>query len=380
MSEAGRQEPVAAAAMATGASMRDGSPAQQRRGERLRLVARILTTLGALLFAVGAWMPWVVVSTYTFVDGQRHNYTLALSPGDVEGLDGSFGWSALTAVGLLLLPLLWSRWRSRPWVSYFVFAFWAGMVGVSLPFELYFGNDVVIVPELNPPILVITHYGQWLLGFWVATVGTALIFVGVILILFPVVFRRPRDPIAQLPPAAGRSDAASGRLRVPLPGASALTIGVALWAVSTFVMPWASVDCSTTPLFFGTCTGLSYSSVLRIGIADATTAIDPLVGHYAVEVLLAGGAAMMLAGLWWRARSLAFCGWATLWLVVAAGFAWLADNGVGVVVERHEALGLQAGTWTGENAVLVSLLGFLLALVGLGYLWVDAVRHRHGGA
>ncbi|MGZ6285209.1 MAG: hypothetical protein ACXWQ5_18170, partial [Ktedonobacterales bacterium] len=85
---------------------------------------------------------------------------------------------------------------------------------------------------------------------------------------------------------------------------------------------------------------------------------------------------MVLAGLWWRARSVAFCGWATLWLVLAAAFAWLADYGVGVVVEKHDTLGLPAGTWSGENAVLVTLLGFVLALGGLGYLWVDALRNR----
>lgn len=373
MSDAGGQEPIAPAAVASGASM--GGTSQHWRGERLALVARILTTVGAPLFAIGAWMPWVVVSGYAFVGGHEQDYALAVSPGDIAGPFDNFVWSALTTVGLLLLPRLW--WRSQPLVSYVTVGLntlWVMLVGVLAPPAHSFSHDISRVPDLNPQSLIITHHGQGLLGFWVANVGIALIAIGAFLSLI-VLFLRPSQHWSLLR-AGVRSTTATSRLRVALPGASALTIGLALWAVSTFVMPWASVNCSTTPLFIGTCTGLPYNTVLQFGIADVTTLIDPLAAHYAVGVLLGGGAAMILVGLWLRARSVAFCGWATLWLVLAAAFAWLAEDGVGVVVAKHDALGLPAGAWVGENAVLLTLLGFALALGGLAYLWVDAVRHR----
>ena len=383
MSDAGGREPVPAA-VAAGTSA--GGTSRLRRWERLEFFWRILITVGAVLAAVGAWMPGEVVNAYALVGGQRQDYVLTLTPGDVEGLYGSFEWSVLTVVPLLALPLVWWRSRALVWwhsqeaisaVILFFYSIWSLLVTESSPDALRFSNvnDLVLVPEMHPQHLIITHHGDRLMGYWIVVTGGALITIGVILLMFAA-FRRPRDPRLNLPVFAWRSDATS-RPRVALPGASALTIGLGLWAVSTFVMPWASVNCSTTPLFLGTCTGLSYSSVLRLGIADVTTVIDPLVARYAVGVLLGGGAAMIVAGLWLRARSVALCAWATLWLALAAGFAWLAEDGVGVVVEKHDALGLQAGAWTGENAVLLTLLGLILALAGLVYLWMDALRHRH---
>ncbi len=383
MSDASGQEPVAPAAVASETSA--GGTSRLRRWERLEFVGRILITVGAVLAAVGAWMPGEVVNAYAVVGGQRQDYVLTLTPGDVEGLFGSFEWSLLTVVPLLTLPLVW--WRSRALVWWHsqeiisttilgIYSLWWATVPLSSPDALKTSNDLVLVPEMHPQRLIITHHGDRLIGFWIAVMGGALIFIGTLFLIFAAV-KRPRDPRLNLPLFAERSDAATSRPRVPLPGASALTIALALWAVSTFVMPWASVNCSTTPLFAGTCIGLPYTSVLRLGIADVTTLIDPMVARYAVGVLLGGGAAMILAGLWLRARSIAFCGWTTLWLVLAAAFAWLAEDGVGVVVAKHDALGLPAGAWVGENAVLVTLLGFALALGGLAYLWVDALRHRH---
>lgn len=381
MSDASGPEPTPAP-VASETSMGDTS--QLRRWERLEFAGRILITVGAVLAAVGVWMPGEVVNAYALVGGQRQDYVFTLTPGDVEGLFGSFEWSVLTIVPLLVLPLVWWRsralvwWHSQEIIStaiWGIYSLWWTVVPLSSPDALKFGTDLVLVPELHPQHLIITHRGQRLAGFWVAEAGGALIVIGAIFLMFAA-FRRPRDQRLNLPLFAGRSAGSTSHPRVVLPGASALTIGLALWAVSTFVMPWASVNCSTTPLFFGTCTGLPFTTVLRFGIADATTLIDPLVAQYAVGVLLGGGAMMILVGLWWRARSLAFCGWATLWLALAAWFAWLAEDGVGVVVAKHEALGLQAGTWVGENAVLLTLLGFILALGGLAYLWVDALRNR----
>lgn len=376
MSDASGQQLEAPASVASGTSTEANSPAQHQRGERLALIARILATAGALLFAVGAWMPWVVVTGYTFISGQQQDYTLALSPGDVKGTWGdSIGWSAITVLGILLVPLLW--WRSQPVFTYVVLRLnilWVVISGLAGPRELSesrFSRFIRLIPGLSPEGLVITQRGPWLLGFWATLVGVVLMISSAGLSHF--IRSELRREMRQRDNAFGER---TPRPPVLLPGASALTIGIALWAVSTFVMPWASVNCTANPLIIGTCTGLSYTSVLQISIANTLTSIDPLVARYAVGLLLGGGAAMVLVGLWWRARSVAFCGWATLWLVLAAAFAWLADYGVGVVVEKHDALGLPAGMWSGENAVLVTLLGFVLALGGLGYLWVDALRNR----
>ncbi|MGZ3584938.1 MAG: hypothetical protein ACXWP6_21015, partial [Ktedonobacterales bacterium] len=222
MSDASGQEPVTSAALTSETSTEGSSPAQHQRGERLMLVARILTTVGALLFAVGVWMPWVVVTGYAVVSDQRQNYTLALSPGDVEGIFGSFAWSALTVVGVLLLPLVW--WRSQAWVSSLVFTAWLILVGVLVPPALSFSHDLTLVPGLHPRTLTITHNGQWLLGFWIAFAGVSLAFVGAILLIISNVFGQPQR--WEMWRADERTGAASVRPRVPLPGASAVTIGI----------------------------------------------------------------------------------------------------------------------------------------------------------
>ena len=375
MSDAASQEPSPSTAAPTSTIATSGAP--HRRRISPPLAARILATLGALLFALGAWMPWVVVFGYDTVNGQQRDYTLALDPGNLNSPLGTVIWSFITIAGILICPFLWipaRRFTSAatallPSALYLIWTL-AIIFSGQLPFGDLLHKRIAFSPDVSVPALTVTGYQQTSPGMWlgllaIACAVAALILLGIEGADLVRTFR-----------AAPASQQQSPRPRAPLPGASALTIGLVFWAVGTFVMPWASLDCSATPLFVGTCTGLSFSSVLHFGVADATSQIDPLVAHYAIGFLLTGGVLLILAVLWWRARSITFCAWATLWLVVASAFAWLADDGVGVVVAKHDALGLPPGVWVGENAVLVVLFAFILALVGLIYLWVDALRHR----
>lgn len=142
MSGAGEQEPVAPAAVASEASAGGGSTSRLRRWERLEFVGRILITVGAVLAAVGAWMPGEMVHAYALVGGQRQDYVLTLTPGDVEGLYGSFEWSVLTVVPVLALPLVWWRSRALVWwhsqevisaIILGIYAIWWTMVPFSSP-------------------------------------------------------------------------------------------------------------------------------------------------------------------------------------------------------------------------------------------------------
>src|SRR5690348_6471326 len=95
----------------TSTSTTTAAPPTQRRA-RLWLTSRVLATAGAVLFAVGAWMPWFAVTGHATVNGLAQEFRYEFAPGAVDGPLGFFGWSFLTVAGILILPFLWSR--SRP--------------------------------------------------------------------------------------------------------------------------------------------------------------------------------------------------------------------------------------------------------------------------
>src|SRR5689334_20618639 len=100
------------------------------------LVARLLALGGAALFAVAAWLTWVIVTAAPASDtgqvgsGER----LALTPASVgapplntifPAQGGLFIWSALTVLGIPLAALAWMRIsRSIAWVIASGYALW----------------------------------------------------------------------------------------------------------------------------------------------------------------------------------------------------------------------------------------------------------------
>lgn len=342
------------------------APQTAPRRTRLWLTARVLATAGAVLFAVGAWMPWEQVTGYTLANGNLQNYTLRISPGTVESIWGEFAWDTLTIFGLLLLPLLWMRVRPAfALVEDALYTMWYVTLAVSTPLILQ-SASARLVPEMNLPDLIITGRGENLPGFWIAFAGLLCALFASIL-LFIDLARSKQQPRTT---SAGRSV----RARFRIPGMGILTTGIVLWALGTLVLPWVSVGCPSVVLLAAQCSGLNYSGVLRLGIFSGATAFDPLAAVYAVPTLLATGALLILLATWWSRITPAFCLWVTLWLAAAVLFTALAAAGVRYTIANAARLGLPTGTWQPDSGGTLTIAALAVVAAGIAIMWYGVLR------
>ena len=343
--------------------------AERKRRFPFRVVGLILATIAAVLAPIAAWMPSVVV---TGTDSQQQVYTLRLTPGDLDGVFlGTFGWSALTVFGLLMLPLVWSRRQPLLiWLGiagYWIFAWCLGIFPSLASSEIRRGDVLTLNANLNPSTLQVTGEPQFLAPAWLLNGVAFAAFLAALSLIGGLIVSRTKR--GQAPAADAQPH---GQLRAA--AKSVLTLAIALWAAGTFLFPWATVNCSATPLLIGHCTGITYSSAASYGILANTTAFDPLAGLYAIGILLGGGAALLLAALWWGRASLAFAFWVTLWLLAANGFTILGIAGVYAAVTNPAAFALPAGTWTSATGVATTIIALFAGWVGAVYVWFATVR------
>lgn len=338
------------------------------------LFSRLLATFAALLVAVAAWLPWVSFTLETnLATGQFLSGSIQLSPGDLDTIEfGGFVWGTLAVLGLLICLFLWRRahaWRFpfSPFL-YLVWAFAVLVIGGMCAQSLY-GTVVTVhlVPELNSAAYGLTH-AQHLAGFWLSILGLGLAMLSACALLLNVVFASA--PAAQ----ATASEGMAARRPRRTPGGALLVGAAALWAGGTLALPWATVNCTAAPLFFGSCTGLPFSAVAGYGIRTQLPLVDPLAAHYSLNTLLCGGGLLIALAVWRRACSRNFAVWLTLWLIVASLAVALAAAGISIVATDPAALGLPGTGWSGDTGVFVALLGLALGWVGAGYLWVSALR------
>lgn len=352
---------------------------------------RLLATVGALVFAYAAWLPWAVISTGV---GDRFSAPSLIDPNFAftsrlvklgSLAPTSFEVAAFSMLGLLLAPLLW-----RPADS-LIGAFATHIFGLWLTFATVFVIVFGISPLVSgtPQPLAgayplganITITGKIALGFWVAVIALAPMWIAVVALL---VSEWRRHAFWHLP----GNDVEGPRTFIQLPGASVLNLGLIIWALGYFVAGWASLNCTQSPLFFSSCQGIPASGALSAGIAQAggnlivssatdpnlLLFVDPGIARYAIGILLGVGALLIFLGVWLRAVTRAFCVWTTLWLLAAVALAGVAFSGVGALVAHPTRYGLTAGTWSGESGIFVTLLGLIIAIAGLGVLTVAALR------
>lgn len=356
-----------------------------------RLV-RLLATVGALVFAYAAWLPWAIITTAL---GDRVNPPAFIDP-NVAFTSGyvklgdytptQFVVAAFSVLGLLLAPLLWRSADSLLGaIATHIFGLW-----------LIFATVVVIAFGISPlvsgapqPLLTraplassLTITGKLALGFWVAVVALVPMWVAVIGLL---VSEWRRHVFWHLP---GNDNEESPRSIIQLPGASALNLGLIIWAIGFFSVGWAAVNCNQSPLFFSSCQGIPASSALYAGITLATSNttvtsandirvllfLDPNIARNAIGILMGVGAALLFLGVWLRAVTRAFCIWATLWLLVAVALVGLTYSGVGAIIAHPTRYGFDTGTWAAQSGVFVTLIGLIIAMAGLGTLAVAALR------
>ena len=359
----------------TSASTATAAPQTSPRRARLWLTSRVLATTGAVLFAIGAWMPWFAVTGHATVNGLAREFRYEFSPGAVDGLWGFFGWSFFTVAGVLILPLLWSRTRSAyefiGILGFFVWTFWTLTLAQNQAFSLSTKNALNVltfVPDTGLSHITVIAEPQRLSGFVLGEIAVGISVLAVLLILIGPLPRRGQGASAGTP--------APLRARFRIPGMGILTTGIVLWAMGTLVLPWASVGCPSVVLLAAQCSGLNYSGVLRLGIFSAATAFDPLAAVYAIPTLLAAGALLILLATWWGRIGPAFCLWVTLWLAAAALFTILATAGVRYTTANAARLGLPAGAWQPDSGGTLTVVALAVVTVATSVLWYGVLRRQ----
>lgn len=354
---------------------------------RVLRVAAVLGFLGCGLFAVASWLPWFVVSLRPANQPLAASYApLLLDPGQLAAppLDQIFGvggavfvWSLLSVLGLLLYPLLWRRGGGRlGWWALGAYLLWLLCVtGVSFYLVVasaHFaggGRSITIAGFYGqtPYLAVSSHLRQ---GCFLAGVGLILAWMVPFLPLATAGRHGWRAWRAYL---ADSSVAVEG---LHLAGRGLLVAGVALWLFSALEMPWVTLNCGAAPLLVGSCTGLPFSGAATVAISEHPSPFDPLLALHAMNLLLGLGALLILLGVWRLAISRPYCGWATLWLIMATGFYVVGYVGVGLVRTQATAHGLPSGAWTGSAGVYAGMLALAFGWLGILLVWARVLRAR----
>jgi hypothetical protein len=335
--------------------------------KRYWLYSRLLATAGAVLVAVAAWLPWVAVRVYDAAQTDHLSTPFLLDPGDLDAsYFGGIVWGSLTTLGLLLVPFLWRRPRSRTSPQLTPLFYFAWVCVLSALGEISSGyirhpSTTRLAPELGSRLLDIVQI-QVQPGAWLG-LASALIEVVATFALVIGMARLPLDARPTSAPSRSRRTAIG-----------ALVFGVLLFWLGTLIMPWATVNCIATPLFFGQCTGLPFSGVLADAIRVDVPGLDPLAAIYSANILLSGGALLVLIAVFLGARSRFFAFWVTVWLLVATGFVALASVGVRLAASQPVQLGQPSGSWSGDMGIFVTLLALGLGWIGAGGLWLSRQR------
>jgi hypothetical protein len=350
------------------------------------LVARLLALGGAALFALAAWLPWATVYIVPAgaANGISSSVRVTLTPATIGAppLNSIFGaqgalflWSALTVLGILLAALAWMR-VSKPiaWLIVSGYGLWLLLtliVSIISARDLFGSTTLsfagVTFSEITGSFLVVSNAPRDTgLGLWLS--GLALL---TCLVALWALISTVRRIVPSTEPAVS-----SMRPPEQTPGAGTLTFGLVLWALGFLWLAWASLGCPSFVLVSASCKGITADGAMTFAISRAAIlTIDPRVGEYAISILLATGALIIGVGVWRRGVSTALCGWATIWLLVAAAFAALAWYGVNLVV-NDPTLASGSGSWRGESGILFTAGALLICLVGVGLLWFALLFHR----
>lgn len=362
---------------------------------RYALAARLLATACALLAFYVSWAPLATAITSGDLSqgptGPLYRFGLTAAELGAPPLHALFGadffgpWSALTVLGLLISPLLWqTTFRWLRWLAVALYGCWlvaimivfaetAQLILSALPDQLHAGAG----PYTTTLYPYTTHVAIYSIspafGLWLVIVTALLgLAAAACAALSAVRYQQARVPVA--PSVQGEIVTHAGRPTRSLPGSGAITGGLLLWAWGFFLLPWATVNCTQSPLLLGTCRGLPVTSALQIGLGNARAFFDPSAGLVAITGLLLVGALSILLAVWRRDITRTLCSWATAWLALALGSAAVAVAGAQQAVSDAPSVGLPTGDWRGDSGVLIVFLALLLVAIGLIPLWAVAVR------
>lgn len=362
----------------TGKSAAGGRSAWRSAWITSSIVARMLALVGSAVYAYAVYAPWLTASVRFPQDGGIGLPPLPTLSGSraVELLptsrlpDAIFGFSLLSVLGLLLAPCLWaSAGSALGRVARWAFALWvalAALVAGLLAWTLFLDSSWlrfygVTATDRTP---------SW--GLFLTVLALVALAVAAVALL------RERSPDAP------ETTAPDPWTRAAIAGAALLSLGALAWGVGFLALPWVSTGCTTAPLTlnhfaFGSCAGLDAGDVLgyvpQPGLSSVAAALaNPVL---AVYVLLTSGTLVALGvvahAAWLRRLPVPLVQrWIAVWLAAASVVAAFAVSGVAVVMAARPNISSAAASevWHADMGLLFSLLGLILAWVGLALLGI----------
>lgn len=380
-------------------SLRPVWPVRRGKGaliaRRYALAARLIATACALVYFYVAWAPLANVITSGDLrngpTGPLLGFSLTAAELGAPPLHALFGadffgpWSMLTVAGLLLSPLLWqttTRWLQ--WLALALYTCWFVLMSVvfiatarlilnDIPALLRAGAGPYKFTPYPYPQLFAIYSITPAYGLWLALLG-ALLGVAALALAGAAIVTRRRAIGPVTPTIQGEIVTPGATTTRSLPGAGAITGGLILWAWGFFALPWATYNCTQTPVLVGVCHGLSVTYALQYGLGNLRSVIEPSAGMIAMTGLLLVGAILILIAIWRRDITRTLCAWASVWVAFALACAIIGIAGVQQVIKNAPAVGLPTGDWRADQGVLVVFLALLLVGIGLIPLWAVAVR------
>lgn len=351
------------------------------------MLPRALATLGALLFAAGALLPWVAIG-FTAVPGspvlrnqigaqEAFPYLAAMiDETRLRRIGGvlAWAWVAVFIAGILLCPLICQRLSGRAarlgslvYTSWVVVATILATTAMNALARVVFFPRPVLAP-VDYTVTFVEHQPLWGLAFTVLGLGFSWSAAGLLW----------RERIRSVP-----TGSLAPRSPLQLVGAAVTSTGVLVWALGFLALPWATVNCNSLIISLnhyvsGSCAALDAGDALTYADYGRSVSANALNGFLAVFAygLLAGGALLVLAASWWHRMSRGLCIWISVWYVLALGAAAFALRGVPIILRASPILASGTeGTWVVGPGVFVAFAGLLLVGAGLSALWLHALGH-----
>jgi hypothetical protein len=346
---------------------------------------RLLAACASLLVGFAVWSPWLVATLQPAPDAPSRSFNLDITSGIPLALTLISGTGAgpgapiamypratfvinatlvvVSALGILLAPLLWQRGRTRAMrLALIAYGLWLAAVAI-VPLGLEAATWIALV-RLRRQLISSADGTTFSPGFglFLLLAGLALGWTALVLLARQ---RRPAPgALTTLVPPRQSSRWA---------GLALVSAGLAVWGAGFLAVPWAQVNCSAVPVTFnhfveGTCAGLDAGDALSALVASrvAQSVWDWYGGIYALYGVLIGGGLLALVAVWRRWSSLSTRLWLVIWLGTATIVSVLSYRGVSHIAAVAPVLSVSAtGAWHGATGIPMAWLGLFLAWLGL---------------
>ncbi len=331
-------------------------------------LARILPPLSALLLLVAVRLPWAALRIAygdVLFDAQFSGMDGILRVGSLDSRSGLLGvvlfllWDVAPVCGLFLTLALSIR-RRISWLLLSVYGVWLLLVTALSLLSLRGVLTASGYIECDANCTGVTRAIEW--GAWVAF--AALVFGWLALALLI----RYRARIERGPSATVARYSALHRA-----GAAVLTLGVTLWALGLYAVPWATSGCaglhfSLNHFVRGTCSGMDGYDML-----SATLSGDGQLAWALFEAVTVIGLFIAIA-VWLPSLTRATWIIAAGWSLLVALMVVMGLHGIQVTMAHPPHFTYDEGPWELSYGTSICALGIVVGVIGTALLARDELR------